>query len=41
MRILGSGKLDLFSKSRFTKHCKWAADEFADTLILRFDPLQV
>jgi hypothetical protein len=27
-RILGDPiKLDLFSKSRFTKHCKWASED--------------
>ena len=34
-RILGDPvKLDLFSKSRFTKHCKWARDDFVETQLL-------
>jgi hypothetical protein len=34
VRILGDPiKLDLFSKSRFTKHCKWAADDSVGSAI--------
>jgi hypothetical protein len=35
-RILGDPiKLDLFSKSRFTKHCKWAPDDSVETQFRR------
>jgi hypothetical protein len=34
-RILGDPiKLDLFSKSRITKHCKWARDDSVETQFL-------
>ena len=37
VRILGDPiKPDLFSKSRFTKHCKWAHDDSVETQFLLF-----
>jgi hypothetical protein len=34
VRILGDPiKLDLFSKSRFTKHCKWAPDDSVENAV--------